>query len=294
MYMTGLVILCWVLIAALLLLTVKLFLIKKSAGEISEKLEEKLNGHTNTLIDISSVDKDMRRLAAALNVQLEQLKKQRLVYLQGDKELKNAITNISHDLRTPLTAVCGYLDLLGREDLNKTSKEYLARIYDRTEAMKRLTEELFKYSVSVSEKEPVLERVCIDDALEESIASFYGAVCERGITPVIDLTEKRVERITDKTALSRIFSNIISNAIKYSSGDLFITMTDEGEIFFKNSADNLDKISVGRLFDRFYTVEDGSSSTGLGLSIAKALCRRLGGEISADKEEEMLVIKIKL
>lgn len=294
MYMTGLVILCWVLIVALLLLTVKLFLIKKSAGEISEKLEEKLNGHTNTLIDISSGDKDMRRLAAALNVQLEQLKKQRLVYLQGDKELKNAITNISHDLRTPLTAVCGYLDLLGREDLNKTSKEYLARIYDRTEAMKRLTEELFKYSVSVSEKEPVLERVCINDALEESIASFYGAVCERGITPVIDLTEKRVERITDKTALSRIFSNIISNAIKYSSGDLFITMTDEGEIFFKNSADNLDKISVGRLFDRFYTVEDGSSSTGLGLSIAKALCRRLGGEISADKEEEMLVIKIKL
>lgn len=292
--MAGLVILCGALIAALLFLTVKLFLIKKSAGEISEKLEEKLNDHTNTLIDISSGDKDMRMLAAALNAQLEQLKKQRLVYLQGDKELKNAITNISHDLRTPLTAICGYLDLLDREDLNKTSKEYLAHISNRTEVMKRLTEEMFRYSVAVSEKEPALERVCINDVLEECIASFYGAVCERGITPVIDLTEKRVTRISDKTALSRIFSNIISNALKYSSGDLFITMTEEGEIFFKNSASNIDKISVGRLFDRFYTVEDGSSSTGLGLSIAKALCKRLGGEISADKEKEMLVIKVKL
>lgn len=108
MYMTGLVILCWVLIAALLLLTIKLFLIKKSAAEISEKLEEKLNTDTNALIDISSGDRDMRRLAADLNTQLEQLKKQKLIYLQGDRELKNAITGISHDLRTP---PYGYLRL---------------------------------------------------------------------------------------------------------------------------------------------------------------------------------------
>lgn len=294
MYMTGLVILCWVLIAALLLLTIKLFLIKKSAAEISEKLEEKLNTDTNALIDISSGDRDMRRLAADLNAQLEQLKKQKLIYLQGDRELKNAITGISHDLRTPLTAICGYLDLLEGEELNTRSKEYLSHISNRTETMKQLTEELFRYSVTVSEKELDLERVCINDALEEVIASFYANLCEKGITPEINITEKRVERITDKTALSRIFSNILSNVLKYSAGDLYISMTENGEIIFKNSAADIDKISVGRLFDRFYTVEDGTASTGLGLSIAKTLCKRLGGEITADKEKEMLVIRVKL
>lgn len=292
--MLGLEILCGALIIALLLLTAKLLLIKKSAAEISEKLKAKLNSDTNTLIDISSGDKDMRRLAAALNTELERLGKQRRVYLKGDRELKNAITNISHDLRTPLTALCGYLELLAEENLDKTSKMYLTHIFERTEAMKRLTEELFRYSVSVSEKEPILERVCINDILEESIASFYGAVTEREITPVISLTEKRVMRISDKTAISRIFSNIISNALKYSAGDFFVAMNGDGEILFKNSAKNLDKISTGKLFDRFYTVEDGSSSTGLGLSIAKALTQRLGGEIGAEKENGMLVIWVKL
>lgn len=257
-------------------------------------LEYSVLDDTNALIDISSGDRDMRRLAADLNTQLEQLKKQKLIYLQGDRELKNAITGISHDLRTPLTAICGYLDLLEGEELNTRSKEYLSHISNRTETMKQLTEELFRYSVTVSEKELDLERVCINNALEEVIASFYANLCEKGITPEINITEKRVERITDKTALSRIFSNILSNVLKYSAGDLYISMTENGEIIFKNSAADIDKISVGRLFDRFYTVEDGTASTGLGLSIAKTLCKRLGGEITADKEKEMLVIRVKL
>lgn len=292
--MIGLGIFCAALLTVILLLVIKLLLIKRSAREISEKLKEKLDSDTNTLIDISSGDKDMRALAAALNDELGELRRQRIVCVQGDTELKNAITNISHDLRTPLTAVCGYLELLEREDLNNTSRQYLAHISNRTEAMKQLTEELFRYSVTVSEKEPVFERICINEVLEESVASFYGAINERGIEPSIDITEKKIIRISDKTALSRIFSNIISNALKYSSGDLSIIMNEQGEITFKNSSENLDKISVSRLFDRFYTVEDGNSSTGLGLSIAKVLCERLGGEIGAEIENKKLVIRLKL
>lgn len=292
--MLGLVIFCAVLIIVILLLLIKLFFMKKSMREISGELQEKLDSDTNTLICISSGDKDMRRLAAKLNAELEALRKQKLVYVRGDTELKNAITNISHDIRTPLTAVCGYLDLLEREDLNNTSRQYLAHISNRAETMKQLTEELFRYSVTVSEKELVLEKICINQVLEESVASFYGAISERGIEPYIDITEKKVIRISNKTALSRIFSNIISNAIKYSSGDLSVVMNEQGEIIFKNSSDNIDRISVQRLFDRFYTVEDGNSSTGLGLSIAKALMERLGGEISAEIEDKKLVIKLKL
>lgn len=292
--MLGLGFFCAVLIIVILLLLIKLFFIKKSMREILGELKEKLNSDTNTLICISSGDKDMRGLAAALNAELEELRKQKLVCVRGDTELKNAIANISHDIRTPLTAVCGYLDLLEREDLNNTSRQYLAHISNRADVMKQLTEELFRYSVTVSEKELALEKICINEVLEESVASFYGAISKRRIEPYIDITEKKVIRISSKTALSRIFSNIISNALKYSSGDLSVVMNEQGEIIFKNSSDNIDRISVERLFDRFYTVEDGNSSTGLGLSIAKALAERLGGEINAEIENKKLVIRLTL
>lgn len=286
--------LCAVLGIIAALLAVKVYLMKKSMREISEGLKEKLSTDTNTLIDISSADRDMRRLAADLNTELAKLRAERIRCANGDTELKNAITNISHDLRTPLTAMCGYLDLLDRTELTELSRQYALQIRNRADAMKTLTEELFRYSIAAAPSEPKLSQICINDLLEESVASFYGAIDERGIVPEIDICEQRVIRIADKSALLRIFSNIIGNALKYSNGNLVITLCDDGEISFRNSADNLGLISVERLFDRFYTVNDGNQSTGLGLSIAKLLTERSGGEISARIENEMLVIALKI
>lgn len=271
---------------------VKIFVMKKTTREISEKLNEKLNTDTNTLIDISSMDRDMRRLADSLNNELRELRREQLLCRQGDEELKNAVTNVSHDLRTPLTAACGYLDLLHREELPLTAARYVEQIENRTNAMKALTEELLRYSAAAS-GQPDFEMVCINNVLEESIAAFYGAVCERGITPEISITEEKIERVSDKSMLLRIFGNIISNALKYSSGDLIITMDSICGITFKNSADNLERISVERLFDRFYTVENANNSTGLGLSIAKLLTEQLGGTITARIEDNKLAITVK-
>lgn len=286
--------LCAVLGIIAALLAVKVYLMKKSMREISEGLKEKLSTDTNTLIDISSSDRDMRRLAASLNTELAKLRNERIRCANGDTELKNAITNISHDLRTPLTAMCGYLDLLDRAELPESARQYALQIRNRADAMKTLTEELFRYSIAAAHNEPKLSQICVNDLLEESIASFYGAIDERGIVPEIDICEQRVIRIADKSALLRIFSNIIGNALKYSNGNLVITLCEDGEISFRNSADNLGLISVERLFDRFYTVNDGNRSTGLGLSIAKLLTEQCGGEISARIENEMLVITVTL
>ena len=276
-------------------LFLKILIMKKSVREISEQLNEKLSTDTNTLLDVSTSDRDIRALAASLNRELATLRTEQRRYIQGDKELKDAITNISHDLRTPLTAICGYLDLLEKCAQSDEIRQYLAQIENRAEAMRSLTEELFRYSVAASGGELSLEKLCVNDVLEETLASFYGAVSERGITPEIDITEKRVMRIADRSALARIFSNLISNALKYSLGDLRITMKEHGElceIKFANSAENIENISVNRLFDRFYTVEDGNASTGLGLSIAKLLTEMLGGGISADISGDMLEVRI--
>lgn len=284
---------CFLLAIAVIVLLIKIYLMKKSAREITEKLSEKLSADTNTLIDISSGDRDMCDLAENLNVQLKQLREERLRFKHGDTELKEAVTNISHDLRTPLTAVFGYLDLLEREEKSDTVNQYLGQIRGRTEAMKQLTEELFRYSIVASSKPLKYERLCINSVLEESLAEFYGAIVQQGITPEIEITETRVERTLDKTALKRIFGNIIGNAVKYSCGDLFVTLAGDGTATFSNTAEGLDSVTVGKLFDRFYTVETAGNSTGLGLSIAKLLAEQMGGTITAEYADNRVIITLK-
>lgn len=279
-------------IAAIVLL-VRIILMKKAAREIREKLPEKMNADTNTLIDISSRDKDMRALAADLNKQLAALRENQLRYTRGDLELKTAITGISHDLRTPLTAICGYLDLLEREELSEKSRKYLATVRERTAAMTALTEELFKYSVIISESEDYqTEEVVLNSVLEDSIMGFYAALCEKGIEPTVHITEKQIVRKLNRADLSRIFGNIMSNALKYSDGDLRILLDEDGVICFENTASALDGIDVQRLFDRFYTVETARTGTGLGLSIARTLAEKMGGTISADYSDNVLCIRV--
>lgn len=287
------IVLCILLTIAVILLLIKIYFMKISAREIAEKLSEKLSADTNTLIDISSGDKDMRALAEKLNVQLRQLREERRRFRHGDTELKEAVTNISHDLRTPLTAVFGYLDLLEREEKSDTVQQYLGQIRGRTEAMKTLTEELFRYSIVASSQPLKYEKLCVNSVLEESLAEFYGAIVQKGITPKIEITETRVERILDKTALKRIFGNIIGNAVKYSGGDLFVTFEEDGTATFSNIAEGLDSVAVGKLFDRFYTVETAGNSTGLGLSIAKLLAEQMGGTITAEYVGNRVVITLK-
>ena len=285
--------LCLVLLIAVLALLVKVRLLQKGMDEIARELGERLSSDTNNPIFLSTRDAHARKLAAELNVHLRELRRQRLRYENGDRELKEAVTNVSHDLRTPLTAIRGYLELLEREDNPPETKRYLAMIAGRTEAMRQLTEELFRYSVILSTAQALtLEPVDMVPVLEESIAGFYGPLKERGIDPVIDLPEGPVVRRLDRAALSRVFGNILGNALKYSAGDLKIAMRENGEVSFSNTAPDLDDVQVGRLFDRFFTVETVRGSTGLGLAIAKTLVERMKGTIVAEYQSEVLTIRV--
>ena len=281
-----------ILFLIIFVLLAKIYFLRKSAQEIAEAFRDRLAADTNTLIDISSRDPYMCRLAASINVQLRQLRSQRHKYLNGDRELKEAVTNISHDLRTPLTAICGYMDLLEKEQKSQAVTRYLSLIANRTEAMKQLTEEFFRYSVILSAAEMQLEAVSITGALEESIAAFYGALTLRGIVPEIRITETPVLRRLNRGSLSRVFGNILNNALKYSDGDLEIQLRQDGEIIFSNTASKLDDVQVGRLFDRFFTVEAARNSNGLGLAISKTLVEQMGGVITARFQDSRLSIHI--
>ena len=288
-------ILVFFLLVIIFALLLKIFYMRKAIREIKRGFSEKLYTDTNTPIMLSSHDKLVSSLANDINVELKELQKQKHCYIQGDKELKNAITNISHDLRTPLTTICGYLSLLDKEEKSEHIARQLSIIKDRTFALKQLAEELFRYTTIISDTEnSVYTETVINNVLEDCISSYYAMFKEKGITPNINLCEQKIVRSVDKTALLRIFNNVIDNAIKYSEGDLIISLFENGKIVFSNHTSDLNEIQIGKLFDRFYTVNTARKSTGLGLSIAKALIEKMDGNISADYSNNVLSIIIKL
>lgn len=285
---------CAGLLAAVCLLCVKVRLLRRSMDEIGAEMEECLTEETNHLICISSRDRHARGLASRMNGQLRLLRKQRLQYQSGDRELKEAVTNISHDLRTPLTVICGYLEMLEKEEKSERAERYLAIVRGRAQAMKQLTEELFRYSVIASAGEELqLEAVDLCGALTESIAAFYAPLKERGIAPDIRMPDRPVERRLNRAALSRIFGNLLSNALKYSGGDLQIELLEDGTIRFTNTAPELDEVQVGKLFNRFFSVEAARNSTGLGLAIARTLTEQMDGDIAAAYEAGKLSVSIR-
>lgn len=283
-----------ILAILVVVLGIKVFLLQKEIRELDRNFAAWFEMDTNTLMDISAGNKYVRQLAVDMNRQLKILREQRQKYLTGDRELKDAVTNISHDLRTPLTAIYGYLDLLEKEEKSDAVERYLEVIRNRTEILKQLTEELFKYSVIMTANDELeLEQVDVGSVLEESIAAYYTALSEKGIMPEIQMPEGKVICKGNHSAVSRIFSNLLNNAIKYSDGDLEIILSEDGAVSFSNTASGLNEIQVAQLFDRFYTVEAARKSTGLGLAITRTLVERMGGTVQARYEEGRLSICIK-
>lgn len=261
-----------VLIIILIILILKLFFIKKSIKEIRSNLSRILKSDTNNLITIDTNNTETSELANTLNIELKNLRRERLQYENGNQELKRSITNISHDIRTPLTAISGYIDLIKQNEDKEKQEEYIRIIERKTNDLINLTEQLFDFSKTVDIAPQIKkEKICINEILEESLANFYVVFKEKNIIPKLEITEKRIYRFVDKNTITRVFENILSNVIKYSSGNFKVKLEKNGKIIFSNKATSLDATTVEKIFDRYYTVENAKKSTGLGLSIAKQL-----------------------
>lgn len=291
----------WLYLAEIILggiivgLILKLCLLKKAALEIKEAFQDRVHMDTNTLIDLSSNDPSMCELANVLNAELRKLRAERHRFQQGNSEIQQAIINISHDLRTPLTAMLGYLELLETIETTKEAQRYIGIVKNRAEILTQLTEELFDYSTVITKDQAIESQpVNVKSVLEESLSAFYLALQEQKITPNIQMPKQDVIRTLDPVSLLRVFSNLLSNVIKYSDGDLEITLSEEGEIVFCNTAKELDQVQVAQLFHRFYTVDTTRKSTGLGLAISRSLIEEMNGTIMANYENSRLSIRLLL
>ena len=281
------------LILIIIFLIYKLLNFNHSIKEITIATNEILNNDTNQLITTSTSNKNINDLANKLNKHLKEIRKQELQYKVGNRELQESITNISHDIRTPLTAIKGYIDLIKKEKLKKNKLNYLKVIETKSDDLINLTEQLYDYSKCLDLKDKIVkEKICINDILENVLLSYYSLIKEKKINPKINISEKKIYRNIDKNMAVRIFENVISNAIKYTDKDIQISLFENGKIIIKNKSHLLDSTSIGKIFDRYYTVESGSKTSGIGLSIAKQLVEINDGTITAKYIKGYLIIEI--
>lgn len=290
-------------------LIIKIYLNNKDIKKIGENLEEILTNDTNNLITLSTSNKQIKKVAGKLNTELKKLRKVKIQYENGSEELKRTITNISHDMRTPLTAISGYIELMENnievEEVNNSKskiirreenkQKYLKIIKRKTSELIELTEQLFKFSTTMDTLWKIdKENCCINEILEEILAEYYSIFKKKNIVPEINICNEMIYKNLNKNSLIRIFENILSNMIKYSDGDFKIRLERSGKIIFSNKAKKLDTTTVQKIFDRYFTVENANNVTGVGLSIAKQLVEINKGNIIAKYMDGNLVIEVQL
>ena len=281
-------------ISITLILIIKIIIIKTEIKNIFISFKRIIESDTNNLITINTNDKALKTLTNTLNKNLKELRRLELEYKNGNKELKSSITNISHDLRTPLTSIKSYLDLLDSKNLNKKQIEYLSIIDNKVNDLINLTEQLFDFSKYIdTQKEIKKDNIYLNDILEDTLVSFYSLFKIKNITPEINICKNKVIKLLNENMIKRIFENIISNALKYSEGNFKVTMNNDGTIEFSNKTSLIDSTSIEKLFDRYYTVQNAKKSIGIGLSIAKQLTDLNEGTIEAKCQNDSLIIRLK-
>ena len=282
-----------ILIIILVFMIIKLYFIRKSLKEIQNSISEILSTDTNNLLTISSSDKEIINLANSLNLELKNLREEKLQYENGNQELKTVMTNISHDMRTPLTAISGYIELIKENNDENKKKKYIEIIERKTNELILLTEQLFDFSKTMDMKVNIKkEKCCINEIIEESLANYYSVFKKNNIIPKIEICNKKIYKYLDKNTIIRVFENILSNVSKYSNGDFKVVLAENGRITFSNKATSLDATTVQKIFNRYFTVENAKKSTGLGLAIAKQLIELNDGMISAKYIKNHVIIDI--
>ena len=248
---------------------------------------------------LSLPNKNIENLVVEINTLIDDKRKMENIYKEKDMELREAIANMSHDLRTPLTSIMGYVYLLNDDKLDKEErKEYLKIIEKRSLVLNDLITNFYGLSrIQADQYEIKFEPVNLELVLGEIIAAFYETLDYKFGEPEINIEEGLGPVLGDKQALNRIFTNLIENIIKHGEGEVKISLKKKNKYIvmeFSNKAEELESKDVNRIFEKFFTKDRmrTGQNTGLGLAIVKLLVEKQGQKIEAKKVGNRLVINI--
>ena len=271
---------------------------KRQIKDICRQLRFLQECDSNMLITTEMKKGHMEELAELLNTLLKERKKERVDYQKKEQMIADIYTNLSHDIRTPLTSLDGYFQLLEEAGEEKDRKRYIQIIQERIESLKEMLEELFTYTkLQNGTYELKLEPQNVGQILKETIFSYYDNWAEQGISPQFEITEEPVWIQGNRQALRRTIQNIIKNGLDHGNKEIRIQLSrneNQMELVFQNKIESGEQIDISRVFERFYKADKARSknSTGLGLSIAKGFVQKMHGEIAAEIEEGWFCIKI--
>lgn len=271
-----------ILIACILLFF--LILQKAEIKNITNQLHEIRKSDTNALLHSKNGTAD--KFINQVNMMLKDMNDIKTAYNKKNHTLEQMITNISHDLRTPLTSAMGYINLIQHSELSEEEKSReLAIIEKRLTRLEELINSFFEMSRIVSNgKEPEKTNINIISILEESIVHYYDDFSDKDRQIIFKCNYRRLMIYSNQNMLLRIFDNLIGNALKHGVGDLNINLEKNNEIklTFQNKLLSPD-VDIEHIFDEFYTTDISRTkgNTGLGLAIAKQFTEMLGGKIEA-------------
>lgn len=287
-----------VLVTAVAVLAVRTAVMRREIRSMSRQLEDLSSGRTEKKISLTLVDARLNELAAQINENMELQKQLRIDARKSEQRLKDSIAGVSHDLRTPLTAIIGYVQMLERSGLSGEQQEKAAVILKKADAMRELVESFFELSVMESgQSELAEEPVNFTNIISEAVVDFIPRFEAAELEPDVDLGDKSLYMAGDRTALGRIVQNLLSNVLKYTAGRVKVPLEESaGKIILSVANEVRPDTSpdMERLFERFYTADDcrNSGSAGLGLYIVKLLAEKMQGAVSASLENKTLSIYV--
>ena len=286
-----------ILIAIIIVLIAVIIGYKREFRRISKQINNNLDEYAN--IKTKSVDKDVEGLVEDINLIFDSKQKIVAEKNKNEEELRASISNMSHDLRTPLTSIMGYLQMIRLEGISEEEKnEYIDIVENRAKSLQHLISSFYDLSrIEGNEYNFNYKKVNLKNILCENIAAFYNDFINNNINPIIEVDENVRDIISDEGAITRIFTNLIGNMIKPGESYVKITLKQKDDVIiteFINKTTALTEENVDKLFDRFYTVDKSRSdrNTGLGLYITKVLVEKLGYSINSTLKNEELIIQI--
>lgn len=278
--------------------------LKLQLRSLRHQLELRVSAPVKKPLALELQDRDLMALTTALNQIFKQDEEFRGIQNINENEYKELITNISHDLRTPLTVLKGYLQLLEHCEIDDEGRQYLSVCFRHTDELEGRIRQFFEYSYWTNQnQEPSLKTINVTNLIVDTMTDFIPMFEEKGLTMRFD-QDALCKGLADEELLRRVMQNLLKNCLQYSVGEVVVSITKETDIHapsdrirvcVQNSISETSELDTARIFERFYVErKERNHTTGLGLSIVKLLVEKMQGEVFATRVENTLRIEFYL
>lgn len=274
------------------------FKLRSQIKDIAEQIDFIDKNQSNALVTTQVKISELAALTDVLNHIFESHRTERIKWKKQENEIADIYTNLSHDIRTPLTSLDGYFQLLSESEDKEKNKRYITIIKDRIKALSDMLEELFTFTKLENKTYNIKMCKCdMNEIVRETLFSYYEEWQMRGIVPTLNLTDEKLYFSGNEQVMRRVLQNIIKNVLEHGEKKVEICLDaygDEIRLTVQNEVTRADDIDIERIFEKFYKADAARSktSTGLGMAIAKEMTEEMGGKIAASLINDMFRVSI--